>query len=103
MIQVRRGLMVVVALALVACLAVPALAEDKNTDNKIALGTIKSVTADQNQFMVTDKDGKDWTYQVNEQSKFFVPKEANAKLSDLKTAAKVAIAGDKTGEQSTAL
>jgi Cu/Ag efflux protein CusF len=91
MLQVAKVWPVLLVLSLILVLALPAQAEQ----NQATTGTIKSVTAEQNQIVVTDKDGKDWSYQVKKDARCFVPNEDNAGLANLKAGEEVALLWEK--------
>lgn len=82
------------ALALVIGLAAPALAAE-------AQGKIKSVSADTQQFVLTDKTGKDWTIQVAPTAKISLGGKS-AKLKDLKAGDTVIVTYAKVGDKLTA-
>jgi uncharacterized protein YrzB (UPF0473 family)/Cu/Ag efflux protein CusF len=66
-----------VAIALVALLASPLLATN-------VVGTVKTVNADQKQFVLTDQNGRDWTIQLGQNAQIQAGTNNQAKLSDLK-------------------
>src|SRR5262249_51100520 len=66
-------------------------------------GTVQSVSPDKNQIIVTDKNGKAWTYQVPENAAIFVPTAANARLGDVKTGEDVSLLSEKQGDHFEAL
>ncbi len=76
MIRLPKWTLVVLALAFVLALTAPALAED-------AKGTIKSVTADKNEFILTDNLGKDQTFHLDAKGKVLI-NDKESTLSDLK-------------------
>ena len=63
-----------------------------------ASGKIASVTADKNEFVMADKDGKNWTFNLNTGGKVFV-NDKEAKLGDLEAGMEVAITYEKQGEK----
>jgi uncharacterized protein YrzB (UPF0473 family) len=65
-----------VAIALVAVLASPLLATN-------VVGTVKTINADQNQFVLTDQNGRDWTIQLGQNARIQAGNNNQAKLSDL--------------------
>ena len=77
--------------AFVVGLAIPALAADTK-------GKIKSVAADKNEFVMTDKDGKDWTFSVDKDAKVRLGTK-ESKLNDLKTGDEVEVRYEKVGEK----
>ena len=81
----------VLALVVLLGLTMPLLAAD-------AKGKIASVAADKNEFVMTDKDGKNWTFQLNKDGKVFV-NDKEAKLADLEAGFEVAITYEKDGEK----
>jgi Cu/Ag efflux protein CusF len=58
-------------------------------------GTIKSVDADKNQVIVTDENGKDWTYHVQDGTTIYCDKIKDAKLADLKVGSEVRLLWEK--------
>jgi hypothetical protein len=78
MIRLPKYVVVVLALAFVMGLAVPALAADE-----VAKGKIKGVDADKNEFVLTDQNGKDWTFQMDKEAKVRIANQPS-KLADLK-------------------
>ena len=81
---------VVLALAFLVALAAPALAAD-------AKGKIKTITADKNEFVITDADGKDLTFMLDKEAKVTLA-DKDVKLADLKVGAEVEIKYDKKGD-----
>jgi hypothetical protein len=88
MIRQPKWLLVCVALALVFVFASPAFALK-----------IKSVSADQHQMTVTDKDGKDWMYVVTDDAKIFLPNSKEGKLGDLKEGQEVTLIWEKRADK----
>jgi len=82
---------VVLALAFVLALAAPALAAD-------AKGKIKTITADKNEFVITDADGKDLTFMLDPTGKVTLA-DKDVKLGDLKVGAEVDVKYDKKGDK----
>ena len=76
MIRLPKWTLVVLALALVLGMTAPVLAEE-------AKGTIKSVTADKNEFVCTDTAGKDFTFNLAAKGKVLID-DKESTLSDLK-------------------
>jgi len=66
-----------VAIALVALLASPLLATN-------VVGTVKTINADQKQFVLTDQNGRDWTIQLGQNAQIQAGNNNQAKLSDLR-------------------
>jgi hypothetical protein len=92
MIRLPKWVLVVLALALVVGLAAPVLAAET------AKGKIKSVTADKEQFVLTDTNGKDWTFMLDAKGTVQVNDKAG-KLNDLKAGDEVEVKYDKKGDQ----
>jgi len=63
-----------------------------------AKGKIKSVAADKNEFVVTDNDGKDWTFQMDEKAKVRL-NDKEGKLNELKAGDTVEITYKKDGDK----
>src|SRR5262249_5728425 len=84
-------LLVVLALALLVAWTGPAVAADKLDDTQ---GRIKKITPDKNEFVLTDKNGKDWTFHVDAAAKIQVDGEAK-KFSDLKEGDNIYVAYKK--------
>lgn len=80
-----------VAVFMVLALAGSALAADK------ANGKIKTVTADKKEFVLTDKDGKDWNFKMAETGKIKL-NDKDSQLDDLKVGDQVEVSYDKLGE-----
>jgi hypothetical protein len=76
MIRLPKWTLVVLALAFVLALSAPVLAED-------AKGMIKSVTADKNEFVLTDNNQKDHTFHLAAKAKVII-NDKESTLSDLK-------------------
>jgi hypothetical protein len=81
----------VLALALVALLVTPALAAE-------AKGKIKSVDQDKKQFVLTDTNGKDWTFQMDESAKVRLG-DKDVKLGDIKEGSEATITYQKQGDK----
>lgn len=95
MIRLPKWVLVVLALALLAGLATTGLAAET------AKGKIKSVTADKEQFVLTDTNGKDLTFHVDPKAKISLNDKAG-KLADLKAGDEVEIKYEKKGDQMVA-
>jgi len=91
MIRSTKWLMVVLALGIVVGLASPAQADETK-------GKIKTITAETNQFVFIDKDGKDWTFQMDKNAKVQVGTK-NIKLDELKAGDKVTVTYDRVGDK----
>ncbi len=85
-----KWVIMVLALALIAGLTAPALAADT------AKGKIKSVTADKEEFVLTDTNGKDWTFKMDDSGKI-VLNDKDGKLTDLKIGDEVTVTYKKDG------
>jgi Cu/Ag efflux protein CusF len=87
-----KWLFVVLALALVVILAAPALAAET------VKGQIKKVTPDTKQFVLTDKDGKEWTFEMDEAAKVRLA-DKDVKLEDLKPGDEAEVTYEKKGDK----
>lgn len=85
-----KWFVMVLALALIAGLTAPALAADT------AKGKIKTVTADKEEFVLTDTNGKDLTFHMDDSGKILVNDKAG-KLNDLKIDDEVTVTFKKQG------
>jgi Cu/Ag efflux protein CusF len=92
MIRLPKWLLVVLALALVVAWTTPAVAAEP------AKGKLKNVSADKNEFTLTDANNKDWTFQLAEGARIFTA-DKEGKLSDLKTGDNVSLIYDKKGDR----
>jgi hypothetical protein len=79
---------------LVVGLASPALAAE-------AKGKVKSVTADMKEFVVTDKDGKDWTFTLGDDAKIRLG-DKELRLNELKVDDEVTFTYERKGDKMTA-
>ncbi len=91
MVRLPKWLVVVLALVFLAGLATPVLAAE-------AKGKIKSVAADKEQFVCTDKDGKDFTFQMDKAGKIRLG-DKEIKLLDLKAGDEVTVTFEKQGDR----
>jgi len=91
MVRLPKWLAVAFALVILAAFVTPVLADE-------AQGKIKSVSADKNEFVFTDKDNKDWTFMVDPNAKIQVANK-DAKLADLKAGAEVTVTYEKKGDK----
>jgi hypothetical protein len=91
MIRLPKWLVVVLALALVGLLVSPALAAE-------AKGKIKSVDPVKKQFVLTDTNGKDWTFDMDENAKVRLA-DKDVKLGDIKEGSEATITYDKVGDK----
>jgi hypothetical protein len=92
MIRLPKWVLIVLALALLVGLTAPVLAAET------AKGKIKSVTADKEQFVLTDKDGKDWTFHMDPKATVRL-NDKDSKLNDLKVNDEVEIKYEKKGDR----
>ena len=90
MIRMPKMWFGLLALVFVLGLSVTAFAAD-------AKGTIKSVDATKNQFVLTDSNGKDWTILVAKDAKVVI-NDKEAKLADLKGGEEAAVTYEKKGD-----
>jgi Cu/Ag efflux protein CusF len=63
----------------------------------LAADKIKSVSADNKQFVVTNQEGKDITLQLADDARIFLPKGKDGSLSDLKAGQKVSYLWQEKG------
>jgi Cu/Ag efflux protein CusF len=89
MIRVPRWLVIVLALVLVVGLAAPALAAE-------AKGKIKSISPDSKELVLTDDNGKDWTFQIDDSAKVRLA-DKDVKLQDLKEGDQATVTYQKQG------
>jgi hypothetical protein len=61
-------------------------------------GTIKSINTNKNEFVLTDKDGKDWTFKMADDAKVQTSDNKTAKLEDLKVGDKIRVDYTKKGD-----
>jgi hypothetical protein len=91
MVRLPKWLVVALTLVLIVGLATPVLAAETK-------GKIKSVSADKNQFVFTDQDGKDWTFDVDKDAKIRLA-DKDLKLDDLKAGQEVTVTYEKQGDK----
>jgi Cu/Ag efflux protein CusF len=60
-------------------------------------GKIKSLDTTNNEFVLTDKTGKDWTFRVNDATKVMASNNRSTKLENMKTGEKVKVHYVKKG------
>jgi Cu/Ag efflux protein CusF len=68
-----------------------------DTADMTAEGKIKSIDPTNNEFVVTDKNNKDWTFKVNDTTRIRTSSNQQAKLEDLKTGQRVHVDFAKKG------
>jgi hypothetical protein len=90
MIRMPKMWFGLLALVFVLGLSMTAFAAD-------AKGTIKSVDATKNQFVLTDSNGKDWTILVAKDAKVVI-NDKEAKLADLKGGEEANVTYEKKGD-----
>src|SRR5262249_20783996 len=91
MIRLPKWFLVFVAVALLLGLASPALAAEVK-------GKIKSISADKNEFVLTDNDGKDMTFQLDDDAKVRL-NDKDSKLRELKKDDEVTVTYEKKGDK----
>jgi Cu/Ag efflux protein CusF len=89
MIRLPKWSLAVGTFALVLGLATSVLAMQSTK------GTIKSMDGDKSQVVVTDENGKDWTYHVQDGAKIYCDKNKDAKFADLKVGSQVRLLWEK--------
>jgi hypothetical protein len=90
MIRAPKIFLGALAVILLLAVAMPLLAADTK-------GTINSVTADKNQFIMRDTDGKNWTFHLGPTGKVFI-NDKESKLADLQAKDEVTVTYEKAGE-----
>lgn len=94
MIRLPKWTLAVLALAFIFGLTATALAED-------AKGTIKSVTADKNEFVLTDNLAKDLTFHLDAKAKVII-NDKEGTLSDLKKGDEASVTWENKNGKMTA-
>jgi Cu/Ag efflux protein CusF len=89
--RVPKWFVLVLVLVFLLGLAAPVLAEEVK-------GKIKSVDADKNQFVLTDKDGKDLTFKMDDNAKIRL-NDKDSKLNDLKEGDEITVTYEKKGDR----
>jgi Cu/Ag efflux protein CusF len=90
--RMLTSVVMVLAVALLLGTASSVLAADKAT------GKIKIVRAGTQQFVLTDKAGKDWTFRMDENAKVRL-NDKNSELKELKAGDEVEVTYTKKGDQ----
>jgi Cu/Ag efflux protein CusF len=90
MIRFPKELLAVLALALVAGLTMPVLAESKDREEQTIKGKVKRVSTDDNLFVLTDNKGQDRTFQVAREARIRLNNK-DARLSDLREGEEVTV------------
>ena len=91
MVHILRRFAAVLALVAVFGFAATAFAAD-------AKGKIKTVSADKNEFVIADADGKNWTIMSSPTCKFTLT-DKEAKLADLQADDEVTVTYEKDGDK----
>jgi len=97
MTRLPQWVHVALALALTIGLSLPVLAADEaakanpQADQQSAQGKVVSVSADQNQVVVRDQNGREWTFHVARDAKLHGTNNQEMKLADLKEGDQVTI------------
>src|SRR5262249_30399432 len=94
MVRLPKWVVALVALAVVLALVAPVAAAEFK-------GKIKTVSADKKELVCTDKDGKDWTFQVPVDAKIRLA-DKDMKLNDLKAGEEVTVTYEKKGDNNIA-
>ena len=81
-----------VAVAVLALLVSPLMALN-------VVGTVKTINADQNQLVLTDQNGRDWTIQVGQNAQIMTNNNNQARLADLRQGQVVNVAYDLQNNQ----
>lgn len=89
--RLPRIWLVAVVLVAVLCLVAPAMAAE-------AKGKIKTVTPDKHEFVMTDANGKDWTFTAAKDCKVLIDNK-EAKLADLQAGHEATITYDRQGDK----
>ena len=92
MIRIPRWFVVVLALAVVLGFGAAALAAET------VKGKVANVSADKNEMTLTDKDGKEWKFQIDDNAKVRL-NDKDSKLKDLKAGDEVEIKYEKEGDK----
>ena len=87
MVRLPKCFVIALALGFLVSLAAPAFAD-------VTHGKIKSVSADKKEFVFTDKDGKDWTFDLTDDARIRLG-DKDLKANDLKAGDEVAVIYDK--------
>lgn len=94
MIRLPKWTLAVLALVFIFGLTATALAEE-------AKGTIKSVTADKNEFVLTDATAKDLTFHLDAKAKVII-NDKEGTLSDLKKGDEASVTWENKNGKMTA-
>ena len=91
MIRLPKWVLVVLAIALVLGMTSSVMAAE-------AKGKIKSIGDDQKEFVLTDADGKDWTFHMNQDAKVRL-NDNESKINELKAGDEVTVTYEKKGDK----
>jgi hypothetical protein len=87
--RLPNWLVVILAVVLVLGFTLPVMAADTGKED-VARGKIKSIMPDKHQFILTDKNGQDWTFRVSKDAKIR-HNNKEGQLSDLKEGDEVTV------------
>jgi len=93
MIRIPRLFVMLFALAMVLAFSTPALAAAETVKGKVA-----NVSADKNEMTLTDKNDKEWKFQIDDNAKVRL-NDKDSKLKDLKAGDEVEIRYEKQGDK----
>lgn len=91
MIRIPKIVATLFALVVLAAFSIPALAAE-------AKGKVKTVTPDKHQFVFTDQNRKDWTFEMDKGGKVFI-NDKESKLADLQAGDEVTVTYDKKNDK----
>jgi hypothetical protein len=97
MLRLPKWVLMVLAVALVLGLYGRYWAADVKDATDTTKGTIKSVNDADRTFVMTDKNGKDWTFHMDATAKVRLANNKEGKLADLKKGDEVEIKYQKKG------
>ena len=98
MLRLPKWVLMVLAVALVLGLYGRSWAADAKDATDTTRGTIKSVNDADRTFVMTDKNGKDWTFHLDPTAKVRLAVMTEGKLADLKKGDEVEIKYLKKGD-----
>jgi hypothetical protein len=98
MLRLPKWVLLVLALAFVFGLYGITLAKDAKDVTDTTKGTIQKVDADKREFVMRDKNNKDWTFHLDENGKVRLA-DKDGKLADLKVGDEVEIKYMKKGDK----
>jgi hypothetical protein len=75
--------------------------EGTNKTSELGRGSVKTFDADKKQLVLTDPNGKEWTFHIGSDAKVRL-NDKESKVSDLKLGDKVTVVYDKKGDEMTA-